>query len=319
MAGNNLIHVNDYGLPLNAIEWLETHHQSKASERIHMIQEIALPQGGFIVDAGCGPGLWTPMLAKAVGPEGRILGVDISDESLHVAHQRSIGAWYEDQVEYRRADLEQLPIELNTADIIFSANVSQYFPSPVNTFAAMRPYLKHGGRLIVKDIDFGTMRFGVLSQALQKRVLHARQKWEEKRAALGYAHEDSWIGSKLQHYLRKAGYDAVVEHAYPIRRHSPLTPEYRSYLQGIAEWFLCEGAPFLSAAEKAQWRRSFFSEKNCIFDHPDFFCEEVEYVVSGVRNIQKETLFDEQARTQIDAHLHTFVFEPGSLTPSLSR
>src|SRR5579863_1926930 len=157
MAASDVLHLNECGLPLNAVEWLETHHNSKLVERRQMIRDLQLPTGSFVVDAGCGPGLWTPLLAEAIGAKGRILGVDISAEALITAQQRSHTAWYRGQVQYKRADLEQLPIAFASADVIFSANVSQYLPSPVETFAAMGNYLVDNGRLIVKDIDFGTM------------------------------------------------------------------------------------------------------------------------------------------------------------------
>jgi len=77
MAVNNPVHVNEGGLPLNAIEWLEVHHRSKAPERERMIRDIQFKRGSNVVDAGCGPGLWTPLLARAIGLQGYILGVDI--------------------------------------------------------------------------------------------------------------------------------------------------------------------------------------------------------------------------------------------------
>src|SRR2546427_9604492 len=131
MATNNTVHVNECGLPLNAIEWLETHHISKIVERRQMIRDLQLKTGSFIVDAGCGPGLWTPLLAETIGPRGRIIGVDISAEALVTAQRRSYGKWYRKQIEYRRASLEKLPLASGTADVIFSANVSQYLPNPV--------------------------------------------------------------------------------------------------------------------------------------------------------------------------------------------
>ena len=91
MAVNDLVHGNECGLSLNAIEWLETHHNSKAKERGQMIRDLQLEPESFVVDAGCGPGLWTPLLAKAIGPHGRILGVDISAQALVTAQQRSYG------------------------------------------------------------------------------------------------------------------------------------------------------------------------------------------------------------------------------------
>ncbi|TMB92080.1 MAG: methyltransferase domain-containing protein, partial [Chloroflexi bacterium] len=195
MAVNDLVHGNECGLSLNAIEWLETHHNSKAKERGQMIRDLQLEPESFVVDAGCGPGLWTPLLAKAIGPHGRILGVDISAQALVTAQQRSYGKSYHRQVQYKCALLEQLPLPPGTADMIFSANVSQYLPQPVDTFAAMGRYLARGGRLVIKDIDFGTMRFHNIDTGLQARVLQARERWEHERVDEGFAFEDSWVGS----------------------------------------------------------------------------------------------------------------------------
>jgi ubiquinone/menaquinone biosynthesis C-methylase UbiE len=282
MAVNNVVHVNECGLPLNAVEWLVTHHQSKAQERSQMIRDLHLLSGSFVVDAGCGPGLWTPLLAQNIGPDGRILGVDISTEALITAQKRSMNTWYRKQVQYRRALLEQLPIEYSAADLIFSANVSQYLIDPVETFATMGPYLKREGRLVVKDIDFGTMRFHSIDSALQARVFRARERWEQERVDRGYAFEDSWVGSKLASYLRAAGYKDVQEKTYRVVRHHILSEGFRFYLCGIAEWFVCEGAPYLAREDVTNWLHCFFDDKYNVLDQEEFFYEETEFVVSGV-------------------------------------
>lgn len=282
MAVNNVIHVNECGLPLNAVEWLETHHRSKQQEREQMIRDLHLPQGGLIVDAGCGPGLWTPMLARAIGRRGHIIGVDISPEALITAQQRSKDTWYRPQVQYKQATLEQLPIVHGQANAIFSANVSQYLSDPVSTFAAMEPYLQHGGRLIIKDIDFGTMRFYNIDTTLQARVFQAREMWERERVNHGYAFEDSWVGSKLAGYLRAAGYEEVQEATYRIVRRHSLSHDFRFYLQGIAEWFVCEDAPYLDKEDVARWLHCFSDAPDNALDQTTFMSEETEYIVSGV-------------------------------------
>jgi ubiquinone/menaquinone biosynthesis C-methylase UbiE len=274
--------MNECGLPLNAIEWLETHHQSKAQERESMIRDLQLKKGSFVVDAGCGPGLWTPLLTKAIGPKGHILGVDITPEALITAQKRSTGKWYRRQVHYKQAELEKLPIQHGQADIIFSANVSQYLSDPVQTFAAMGPYLKQRGRLVIKDIDFGTMRFYNIEPELQVRVFQAREKWEQDRVEQGFAFEDSWVGSKLAGYLRAAGYADVQEKSYTIRRHYPLSKEFRFYLQGIAEWFVYEDAPYLLDSEVKNWLHHFLEGPTNALDQETFVSEETEFVVSGI-------------------------------------
>jgi|SRR5579859_3581992 len=281
MAVNNVIHVNECGLPLNAVEWLETHHRSKAQERERMIRDLRLQKGSFVVDAGCGPGLWTSLLARAIGSKGRILGVDLSPEALVTAQSKSAGKWYRRQIQYKQAELERLPVEYGQADIIFSANVSQYLPDPVKTFAAMGPYLKQNGRLIIKDIDFGTMCFATIDAALQMRVLQARERWEHERVEEGFPFEDSWVGSKLADYLRAAGYEDVQERSYKIRRQYPLSQDFRLYLQGIAEWFVCEGAPYVSEVDTARWLQCFLDGSANMLDNEAFASEETEFIVSG--------------------------------------
>ena len=284
MAVNSTVHVSESGLPLNAIEWLERHHRSKAPEREQMIRDIRFERGSKVVDAGCGPGLWVPLLARAIGLQGHILGVDISPEALITAHRRSQGKWYQGLVQYKHSSLEQLPVAFRSVDIIFSANVSQYLADPVTTFAAMSRYLVRGGRLAIKDIDFGTMRFHNIDTGLQARVFRARERWERQRVDAGYPFEDSWIGSKLAGYLQAAGYEEVQEKSYRIVRRYSLSQDFRFYLQGIADWFVCEGAPLLGEEDPIHWLECFEDGEQCVLDKDTFMSEETEYVVTGVWN-----------------------------------
>ncbi|HLI68453.1 MAG TPA: methyltransferase domain-containing protein [Ktedonobacteraceae bacterium] len=303
MAIENLVHVNECGLPLNAISWLETHHQSKLVERQQMIRDLHLKRGSNLVDAGCGPGLWTPLLARALGPSGRIINVDVSAEALITAQQRNRGQWYEKQISYKQGSMEHLPVPCGSIHTIFSANVSQYLPEPVETFAALGRYLVPGGRLAIKDIDFGTMRFSHIDPALQARVFQARARWEKQRFQEGYLFEDSWVGSKLAGYLREAGYKNVQEKSYKIARQAPLAPSFRSYVQGIAEWFVCEGAPFLAEVDMKGWQDCFANGKACVLDQDGFFYEETEFMVTGIWP-------DSPSHHYIDMHLTTIEVQP---------
>jgi ubiquinone/menaquinone biosynthesis C-methylase UbiE len=284
MAIDDILHPNEYGLPLNTAEWLEKHHQSKVYERKQMIRDLGIKQGSFVIDAGCGPGLWIPLLVKAVGPTGRVLGVDISTALLISAQQRVAKTSYHHQVQYKLACLEHLPVRYGEADLIFCANVSQYFANPVATFAALGPYLKQRGRLVVKDMNSATMRFSHVNADLQHRVFQARARWDQERVAYGYAFEDGWVGSKLAGYLRAAGYKDVQEKRYRIERRFPLSEHCRFYLQGMAQWLVSEGAPYLSQDDKKNWLQYFSDSNTCVLDLEDFAYEESEYVIYGVWN-----------------------------------
>jgi len=282
VGSNHIAYANYYELPFNGVEWLEKHHQSKAHEREQMIRDLGIEQGSFVVDAGCGPGLWTPFLAEAIGPAGCILGVDISAKALISAQERAAEAYYRQQVQYKLASVEQLPLPHGEADLIFNANISQYFPNPVATFAAIGSYLRQGGRLVVKDADLGTMHFYNVNPSLQMRVLQAHKRRYQERIACGYPFEDHWVGSKLAGYLRTAGYKDVQEKLYRIKRSFPLSKDCRFYLEETAEWFVSEGSAYLSHDDKADWFQCFFDSNSCVLDREDFAYEETEYVVSGV-------------------------------------
>ncbi len=107
--------------------------------------------------------------------------------------------------------------------------------------------------------------FRAIDPALQARVLHAREIWEQERVNQAYSFEDSWVGSKLAGYLRAAGYEDIQEKTYRVIRHSPLPANFRQYLQGIAEWFVCEGAPFLANEDVTNWLQCFFSATENVF------------------------------------------------------
>ena len=202
---------------------------------------------------------------------------------------RSYKQWYRRQVQYKCAAFEELPIAPGSADVIFSANVSQYLQKPIDTFAAMGRYLTNGGRLVIKDIDFGTLRFHNIDPGLQERVFQAREHWEQLRLDEGYTFEDSWVGSKLAGYLRAAGYENVQEKSYHMLRKYPLSREYRCYLQGIAEWFVSEGAPLLAGEDLTNWLQCFLHETQNVLDQESFASEETEFIVTGVWNKRPAT------------------------------
>jgi SAM-dependent methyltransferase len=177
--------------------------------------------------------------------------------------------------------MENLPVADGSIDAIFSANVSQYLPTPVDTFSRLGRYLAPGGRLVVKDIDFGTLRFHSLDPSLQARVFRAREEWERQRFLMGYMFEDSWVGSKLAGYMRAAGYQHVQEKSYTIIRRAPLTTELRAYLQGIGEWLVCEDAPFLARDDMRRWLDYFADGSACSLDGDYFHYEETEFLVTG--------------------------------------
>src|ERR1700741_2676486 len=78
----------------------------------HPIEWLNIPQGGIALDVGAGPGSITASLARAAGPEGLALGVDISEPML----ARAVRAQAGPQVGFLRADAQRLPFRDQTFD-----------------------------------------------------------------------------------------------------------------------------------------------------------------------------------------------------------
>ncbi|BBY39745.1 methyltransferase [Mycobacterium mantenii] len=109
------------------------------------LEWLAVPQGGIALDVGSGPGNITASLARAAGPEGLALGVDISEPMLARAVRNEAGP----QVGFIKADAQRLPLRDNTIDVAISTAVLQLVPDPSAALAEIARVLRPGGRLAV--------------------------------------------------------------------------------------------------------------------------------------------------------------------------
>jgi arsenite methyltransferase len=111
----------------------------------HPVEWLNIPPDGTALDVGSGPGNVTASLARAAGPGGLALGVDISEPML----ARAVRAESGPQVGFLRADAQRLPLRDNTVDAITSLAVLQLIPDPAAALAEMARVLRPGGRLAV--------------------------------------------------------------------------------------------------------------------------------------------------------------------------
>lgn len=109
------------------------------------IEWLNVPPGGTALDVGSGPGNVTALLARAAGPDGLALGVDISEPML----ARAANAFAGPQTGFLRADAQRLPLRDATVDAVTSLAVLQLIPEPASALAEMARVLRPGGRLAV--------------------------------------------------------------------------------------------------------------------------------------------------------------------------
>jgi SAM-dependent methyltransferase len=110
-----------------------------------------LQSGGKVVDVGSGAGIDSLIAARMVGPEGRVVGVDMTPAMLGKAQRAAIEASI-GNVEFRQGYAEALPIEDGWADVVISNGVLNLVPDKQAALEEMARVLKSGGRLQIGDI-----------------------------------------------------------------------------------------------------------------------------------------------------------------------
>ncbi|MEM7584732.1 MAG: arsenite methyltransferase [Acidobacteriota bacterium] len=107
--------------------------------------------GQTVVDLGSGAGFDLLIAAKKVGPEGRVIGVDMTDAMIETARANAARAGAE-QIEVRKGLIEAMPLADDSTDWVISNCVINLSPEKERVFAEIHRVLKPGGHFSISDI-----------------------------------------------------------------------------------------------------------------------------------------------------------------------
>ena len=111
----------------------------------------SIKEGDVVLDLGSGAGFDAFLAAKKVGKSGKVIGVDMTEEMVNKAKSISANNGYTN-VEFRLGDIENLPVENGSIDVIISNCVINLAPDKCKVFKEAYRVLRNRGRMYVSDI-----------------------------------------------------------------------------------------------------------------------------------------------------------------------
>ncbi|GAA6159744.1 hypothetical protein NBRC116589_19180 [Ruegeria sp. HU-ET01832] len=219
--------------------------------------------GDTIADIGCGNGLLTAELARAVGGTGHVIGIDPSDAMRHSAENR---CQTYDWVKIVEGEAGRLPVKDASVDKAVSVQVYEYLDDIPAAVGEAYRCLKPGGLLVIGDIHFDSLIWFSEDPARMARMVRA---WDEHFVERG-------VPALLPPILTDAGFE--VEGVAPVTVcDTQLRPDGLANMLIVLMERFTKSKQLLPDEEAAAWA----DEQRALAMQGKFFFSLTHFVVSG--------------------------------------
>jgi len=232
------------------------------------IQALELSAGSAGLDAGCGVGLQARLLAEAVGPDGRVTGVDINPQFLDLAAKLAREAGLEGRVSFKEGGIAHLPFPDQAFDWVWSADCAGYphgdLPAILKEFTRV---LKPGGRVFI--LAWSSQQILPGYPLLEARLNADCSNY--KPFLSGKDPEGHFL--RALRWFKEAGLEEARGQTFVSDVQAPLKPEIRSALVSLIDMLWDqERLAALEPADRDDFERLYRADSpDCILDSPGYY------------------------------------------------
>lgn len=172
-------------------------------QRIQTLEALALRAGEHVLDAGCGTGLLVQGMSSTIGSQGRIVGVDFSNDMLEVAKNRCSEL---DNIELKQGSVTELNFADNSFDAASCTQTLLYVDDIETALSELHRVLKPGGRVAILETDWRGVVLSSPDDIMTRKILDA---WDATVSSPN-------LPVKLTPLLKKLNFAAIKTTAIPI-------------------------------------------------------------------------------------------------------
>jgi SAM-dependent methyltransferase len=259
----------------------ETEPFTKSLERMNLFQEpeartliadLGLPEGSRGLDVGCGVGLFALWLAEAIGPRGRVVGIEPSRERVEAARAFVGQGPAASRLEFREGDATKLDAPDASFDWVWCGDVLHHIQETGRALGEFARVVRPGGRIVVKESQLLHGVFLPGHPDLERRLRQAEMEWSRHEGG-EFSFEER--RQRTLAALRAARLSVESFRTYLLERRAPVSHAARDYIQRVVferNW----GPRLRDRLTGEDWaRRAALCEPDSprfALDDPDYYC-----------------------------------------------